>query len=66
MDFMESSPLILTENAMDELQTHANLNLEYYKDIQVFSCFIISFKLTADSLICRSTKRANTKKKVMQ
>lgn len=27
MDFIESSPLILTENAMDELQTHANLNL---------------------------------------
>lgn len=50
---------MLMVNAMNGLPTHANLNLEYYKDIQMFSCFIVSFKLTANS---RSTKRANTKK----
>lgn len=60
MDFIESCPLILMVNAMSGLQTHANLNLEYCKGIQMFSCFIVSFKLTANS---RSTKRANSKKK---
>lgn len=31
--FIENSLLILMASAMNGLQTHANLNLEYYEDI---------------------------------
>lgn len=66
MDFIEASPLILMVNAINSLRTHANLNLEYYKDIQMFLCFIVSFKLAANSLISVEAQKERTLKKVMQ